>query len=121
MRPINICGLRDLGDADMREKIGINESLMDILFKLSEGNPGAITVLMQMLKQPLGFLQILHLDDMNMWGSQIWVGYKYYCGQDIVKFMEALKTRDPEMVRVVNEQCGDSGELAVTSGASFKR
>ena len=114
---------RTKGNIEMktREKIGMHMSPMDIMFKLSEGNPGAINVMGQMLQEEVGFLYILSLDDMNMWGSQIWVGYKDYCGEDIKKFIEAVKNRDPEMVKVVNEQCGDYGHMAVTSGASFKR
>ena len=107
----------------MREKLGLNSTVMDIIVTMSEGNPGAIRVLSEIIQRPggEGLILILGLDDMNVRGSQVWVGYKDHCGEDIDAFAKAIKTRDPEMVAKINEQCSYSGEIAVASGASFKR
>lgn len=104
-----------------REKLNTNDSMLVLIEKLSEGNPGGLTVLTQILKKdPLdGIMRFLDLDDMNMRGPQIWVGYKDHCGQDIDKFITAVKNRDPDMIQTVNKQCGDR-HTAVISGASFK-
>jgi len=110
-----------------RKPIDLMGSTQSALIEMSEGNPGAITVLMELIGRddPLAFMTILDLDDMNMRGSQIWVGFKDYCGEDIEKFAQCVRNRNPDMVEVVNSECfnpefGDGyGEKAVTAGASF--
>jgi len=106
-----------------RKEIDIGSTVMDMMMVMSENNPGAITVLSEMLKvdEALGFLLILWLDDMNIRGTQVWIGYKNYCGQDINKFIEATKNRDSEMIRVINEEGarGNHKDKAVEGGASY--
>ena len=125
----------------MRPKIELTDSTQDVFVKMSEGNPGALTVLMDMFNgDPNNVLLVLSLDDMNIRGPQIWVGYKDYCGamregdekppskeEILARFMKAIEDRDPEMVKAINDECiydnqfGSFKEVAVTSGASFKR
>lgn len=106
----------------MREKINLTDKPTDVIFKLSEGNPGAVNVLMQLFQDgPTGFLNILCLDDMNMRGPQIWVAFKDFAGEDLETLKEGLKSRSQDMVDKVNEECGADGEFAVTSGASYGR
>jgi len=73
---------------------------MDVMLKLSEGNPGAATVLMQVMQTasavdpenafgPLG--PMLSLDTYAIYGSKIWVLYKEVCEQDIVRFLGVLR------------------------------
>lgn len=105
-----------------REKITGSDNLQTIMVKMSEGNPGALTVLMAMHKKQgqMAFMEMLSLDDMNIRGPQIWLGYKDHCGEDIDKFLECVKGRDSDMVKTINEY-PDGAELAVCNGASFKR
>lgn len=107
----------------MREKIKLDSSIQDLIIQMSEGNPGGITVLMQLLENDsiTGMIDILNLDDMNIRGTQIWIGYKDYCNEDIKKFQECLSDRDQEMVNVINEQgrLGNHTEIAVCHGHSF--
>ena len=105
----------------MREKISLNDSFYDLVIKISEGNPGAITVISQMINDnPASMMNVLSLDDMNMRGSQIWVAYKDYCGESIDLFMESVKKRDTQMVEAVNIVCAKCGvnDKAVQYGAS---
>ena len=109
-----------------RKPISLMGSTQAALIEMSEGNPGAITVLMELIGRddPSAFMTILNLDDMNMRGSQIWVGFKDHCGEDIEKFAQCVNDRDPDMVKVVNSECfipGEDGygEEAVIAGASF--
>jgi hypothetical protein len=108
-----------------RERITLNDSPFDMMIKMSEGNPGAITALAELAKNdPMGMngvMLILHLDDMGMRGSQIWVAYKDHCKQDIAAFVKAIEDRDPAMVATVNASRG-VGDVppAVTNGASFR-
>lgn len=92
---------------------------------LSEGNPGAAMVLMELAAsyaEPAeAFVALLDLDDMNMRGAQIHVAFKYYCEGDHDRFRAAIQARDPAMVEFVNAHRGvNPAERAVTSGASFR-
>lgn len=111
-------------DPTAREKITLEDNGLNTIFKMSEGNPGAIKGLTSLIKDDFmnGYMLMLGLDDMNMRGSQIWTAYKYYCNEDIEKFKEVIHNRDNDMVAFVNEQQASlNGEKAVTSGASFDR
>jgi hypothetical protein len=103
-----------------RKEIGLNMSIMEALILMSEGNPGAATVLAELAKREDGFIWILSLDDMNIRGTQIWVGYKDVCESNIEKFIEAIKKRDKKMIDYINEvgEKGNHQYKAVESGAS---
>jgi hypothetical protein len=110
----------------IRETIELKDSFLDITVKMSEGIPGAIVVLnklTEVLGLSVGVMTILSLDDMNIRGSQIWVGFKDFCGEDIHRFIKAIQNRDPNMVAAINIGCvrGKETEAAVCSGASFTR
>lgn len=71
-----------------------------IIHKISEGNPGAVTVLMLLFKHneridpqswmgPLG--TILDLDTHGIYGSNIWILFKDICKQDIVMFVALFR------------------------------
>ena len=80
--------------------IKVQDSLEDIVIKLSKGNPGAITVLCRMLKSTaaidpdsaLGALTCLRLlDTMGIYGDGIWLLYKDICGEDLVKAIAVIR------------------------------
>ena len=48
------------------EKITGDMNMMDTMMVMSEGNPGALTVLMQMMQSPTGLLDILLLDSLDI-------------------------------------------------------
>jgi hypothetical protein len=106
----------------MRKEILLTDSLMDLMMTMSEGNPGAINVIMSLLKERPddGMMLLLHLDDMNIRGTQIWIGFKDHCHEQINNFVQCIKNRSPEMVSVINDEGirGNHKEKAVTSGAS---
>lgn len=115
--------IRPLSQPKRRERIEAHDSVHDILIKLSEGNPGALTALIEVVKDDpvMGFMDLLHLDDMGMRGPQIWVAYKDHCKQDRTAFVKAIRERDQAMVNTVNASRG-VGDVppAVTHGASFR-
>ena len=45
----------------MREKIGMQDSGMSMITKMSEGNPGALTVLMQIQKKKVFRFKMLKI------------------------------------------------------------
>ena len=106
----------------MREKIGMMTTQSEMAAIMSEGNPGALSVICQILQaDPLeGFMTLLNLDDMNIRGSQIWLGYKDHCREDIKLFIWCVKNRDRNMVETINLEPGERPKV-VTSGASFTR
>jgi len=107
----------------MRNKITLGMSTMTLAVEMGEGNPGGLSVVAKLLKMELpGLMCLLNLDDMNIRGCQIWVGYKDYCKENLEDFIEASKKRDVAMVERINREClyDDFTEKAVTGGASYK-
>lgn len=106
--------------AHTRKPLTLRHTLKAAIAEMSEGNPGALNVLCNLaLHDPVeGLFLVLALDDMNMRSSQIWVGYKDYCGEDMEKFKAAIKQRDPAMIAKVNEELGPDWPPAVVGGWS---
>lgn len=94
-----------------REKVTLKDTVQEVIVKMAEGNPGAVRVLCELAKAEFGIMDVLSLDDMNIRGCQIWVGYKDHCGEDLSKFRQAIKKRDQEMVTTINRESG-SEEIA---------
>lgn len=101
----------------MRKQLDLTASATMMIIEMSEGNPGGAMVLSQLItRAPQA---ILFLDDMNIRGSQIWVGYKDHCGMDIDLFIEKIKNRDQEMIDTINKNTGIE-EQAVRKVASMR-
>lgn len=84
----------------MRTKIVLTDSIEDALFKMSEGNPGAVTVCLQIMKEASqidpddamgGIGPILSLDTLGLYGSKIWMLYKDVCDHDLSKMLGVLR------------------------------
>ena len=90
-----------------REELRLNESLMDWMVKMAEGKPAALVILLTAMKekgaQEVGEL-ILFMDDMNIRGAQVWIGYKDCCGCDIDKFVGCIKEKDQAMIDKINKE-----------------
>jgi hypothetical protein len=99
------------------ERLKISGDMFETIMTMVEENHGAATVIKKMERFTKFWELLLHLDDMNIRGSQIWIAYKDYAGQDLFKFKEAVETRSQDMVNIVNKECPDN--KAVTSGGSF--
>lgn len=91
-----------------RERIGLNDTTMDIYMKLSEGNPGAVSVLAQVTK---GYTKIdpdsalaslsplLSFDSHGIYGSKIWLLWKDVCGQCEVKLATLFRASQLGIMR----------------------
>ena len=75
-------------------------TLEDTITKLSEGNPGALHVCLESCTlsttiDPDNLLgchaPLETLDTFGIYGSRIWILYKYICGEDLVKFLAVLR------------------------------
>ncbi len=81
-------------------KINLNSTIQDVLFHVSEGNPGALQICMTILKEDkiidpdavlAGIGTLLRLDDMNIRGSKIWILFKDICECKISHFLGLLR------------------------------
>jgi len=72
------------------EKITGDMNIMDMMMVMSEGNPGALTVLMQMMQNPTSIFDVLLLDSLDIRGSKIWMLYSDSCGKNTGKFNRTL-------------------------------
>lgn len=105
----------------VRIEINSDDSLREVLLKMSEENPSAMRVMLKIIERlgNSGFSFLLQLDDMNIRGMQIFVGYKYHCGGDLDQFIKCVQEGDPRMVETINKE-GRKGRYphrAVTRGA----
>ena len=73
------------------EKLGLDMSMFDIVFTMSEGNPGALNVVMQMLEDPSLTLDLLLCDSYGIRGSQLYMLHNDCCGRNNDKFRRTLK------------------------------
>lgn len=83
-----------------KPRITLGMSVGDIVYAITEGNPGAIRVVMELIEKgpkidpdnalgPIG--PLLNLDTLDCYGSRIWMLYKDVCGQDLVKVEGVLR------------------------------
>ena len=84
--------------AQHKERLALTDTTLDVAVKMSEGNPGAVSVLAQMIKyggfiepKSTGFMPILLLDSLGIYGSQIWVLYKDVCKESILNLLSILR------------------------------
>lgn len=83
-------------------KIDFNDTVIDSFLKMADGNPGAITVMLQLMDETPhidpdnilgGFGNILDFDTMGIYGSDIWILYKDVCGESIENVVALLRGR----------------------------
>lgn len=70
-------------------KLNFNTDYLEAIKQISEGNPGALRVLMECYQRGFlkGQLVIAQLDEKEIYGWQIWELYKDKCGEDLDKFI----------------------------------
>ena len=83
-----------------KTRLELTDTTSDIIIKMSEGNPGALSVCMQLFTETekidpdamLGGLSgILMLDSLGIYGPKIWMLYKDVCGEDIADTITILR------------------------------
>ncbi len=76
------------------QRITLDDSILDVLVKMSEGNPGALNVCKGLLENgaqidPDDFMgglgAISSLDSLGLYGAKIWMLHKDVCGQNLSK------------------------------------
>ena len=83
-----------------KERIELTDTTIDVMMKMAGGNPGALTVVTELLKRAPdidkdsamgGLGPILSLDTLGIYESRIWELYKDVCGQNITKMLAVLR------------------------------
>ena len=70
--------------ADTTERIKIDMTPQDMIFALAKGVPGAITVAVGLVaRADNGFMDLLMLDTLGIYESDIWMLYKDVCAQNL--------------------------------------
>lgn len=82
------------------ERLDLADTMMSAVMKLAEGNPGAITAIMEMVKMsPVvdpqsvfgAFAPLLSLDTHGIYGSRIWMLYSDACHRNAVDALMLLR------------------------------
>jgi hypothetical protein len=85
---------------EMSERIKLEMNTLDILYALSEGNPGGLSVMIELMEAApkidpqaafKGLQPLLSLDNLQIYGSDIWILYKDLCGQDVLKVLTIFR------------------------------
>ena len=82
-------------------RIELSDTEQDVVIKMAEGNPGALSVIMDILMGATsridpdntleGIGTILHLDQFGIYGPRIWMLYKDVCNQDMVATIGVIR------------------------------
>lgn len=84
----------------VKERITLGMNLIETIMAMSDGNPGAATVIVSITKQAaaidpddaFGWLGVLSdLDDRGIYGSRIWQLYKNVCHEDLSIMLAILR------------------------------
>lgn len=78
------------------ERLELGDSNADVAWKMSEGNPGALRVIVEMMAAEFdgvsGAMHVLHLDSLGVYSSRIWMLYKDCCGEDYRRMALVLRS-----------------------------
>jgi hypothetical protein len=76
-------------------RLELDDNLTSMIIKLSDGNPGAITTLTNIVNDPIiidkdsnfdNIGPLLQLDSLRIYGTNIYILYNYKCNRDNRKF-----------------------------------
>jgi len=74
-----------------KNKISLDMNIMQIVTMMSEGNPGALAIVMSRFETPEGLLQLLTCDSKGIRGANIYLLFNDCCGRDEIKFERTIK------------------------------
>ena len=108
------------------ERIELNDTPMSAIAKLSEGNPGAVSVLVDLFQSaPFidpdaafgGVAPLFSLDTLGIYGSRIWVLFKDCCNSDILGMQTILRANQLGILHryELDEAMRDNKQLDITS------
>lgn len=103
------------------ERIELHDTLISVVRKMSEDNPGASTVCLRIFEDgakidPDGFMGelgiILLMDTYGIYSSRIWMLFKDVCKEDLVKMIACLRACQMGFIsaEVLNRAIDNYGE-----------
>ena len=72
-------------------KIRFDMTTLDMAMIMSEGNPGALQIVMSRLQTPEGLLQLLTCDSKGIRGTNLYLLFSDCCGKDEEKFERTIQ------------------------------
>ncbi len=81
-------------------RINLDDTLIDIIVKMADGNPGAASVMGELMRDGHlidpdnmfgGMSCIMRLDSLGIYGPNIWILYKDVCGESIFNLVALLR------------------------------
>jgi hypothetical protein len=106
---------------EIREPIKSTMSVKEMIYELGERSLAAIDVLIKLFFQggEEDKANLLKLDDMNIRGAQISMGFKYFCKRNLSLFLKNIVEGNKDMVDSINLMNYSRGSKykAVTQGA----
>ena len=114
----------------IKERLKLTDSTFAVAVKMSDGNPGAIQVIMQVLSRTdidpdsaLGGMgAILHLDSMGIYGTDIYVLFNDICNRELSKFIAVLRAcqlgfeSDSKLADACSRQDGSGAKMIDVDG-----
>lgn len=78
------------------QRIDMHMTTYDVIMALAEGNPGALTVLASLAREPQTAewdwtVDMLSLDNYNIYGDKIWLLFKDCCGENYPELRDTLR------------------------------
>ena len=76
---------------EMYNRLDINkDTIKDGILKIADGNPGAMSVLLQLTKLRDGWMAVQEFDRLRLYGPMVWLCYKDLLGNDINRLLELI-------------------------------
>ena len=81
-------------------KLGLNDTVMDVIVKMAEGNPGAVMAISLIMKEhdkidPQAFMggigALMSLDGYEIYGSSIYVLFSDKCNRDVRRMLMLMR------------------------------
>jgi len=105
----------------MSERVTLSMTIKEVLIVMGGGNPGALTVCMDILKRGVeidpqnamgGLSAILSMDTLGIYEHRIWMLYKNVCGESLEKMLGLLRANQlgyisPEILNRGIDNCGE--------------
>lgn len=85
-------------------RLKLEDSTMDVIVKMAEGNPGAVGCIMNILTKEdwyagvPGGIVMMHLDDLGIYGSHLYVLVNDCCNQDLDELDKVLRNYQYGMI-----------------------
>lgn len=93
-------------------RIKLTDSPMEVMTKMSEGNPGALQTLFLLFSEADGLPYVLALDAIGIYGSRLYMLWNDCCNRDIGKVKKILyrwardEIKSEEILAHVSGGCG---------------